>query len=360
MLDAVVPRFRKLFAIFVLTLVVGSLSLRAAPPTAPTNFAITVSGLNVFLSWTASANNPTSYVIQGGFAPGQTAVTVPVSASVTSLGASAGPGTYYVRVVAVNSEGSSPPSNEVAVTLTSGCAPPSAPLNFRAMMRGTEAYLFWRRPVVGAVNSYTLQAGFAPGQTIAEIPVGGTAINAVVASGAYYGRVIATGGCGGSPVSNEIPVVFPSNSVRAADPAPGTLLGLPEIRGLLTRIHNENPGLLAQSCPDPNRKYINNPWLDRMVDRLRQYDTRFGYNKKPTRGPADNGGFPVIAAGDEIVYFSGSGVAEGSRDVFAIDILFGHCGPTPELTYRDFTGQEEAIWTGLGRFTGSPNDEPPQ
>jgi hypothetical protein len=111
--------------------------------------------------------------------------------------------------------------------------------------------------------------------------------------------------------------------------------------------------LLAQSCPDPNRKYMNNAWLDRMVSRLRDYDTRFGYNKKPTRGPADNGGFPVIAAGDEITYFAGAGVAEGSHDVYVIDILFGHCGPNPELTYRDFTGQEDAIWTGLGLFTGN-------
>ena len=307
--DAVVLRYKKPFAIFVLTLVVGSLTLRAAAPTAPSNFAITVSGLNVLLSWTASANSPTSYVIQAGFAPGQTAVQVPVSASVTSLGASAGPGTYYVRVIAVNNEGSSPPSNEVVVTLTAGCAPPSAPLNFRAMMRGTEAYLFWRRPAVGAASHYVLQAGLAPGQTIAEFATPGTGLNAVVPSGTYFGRVVAASPCGGSPVSDEVPVVFPSNSVRVADPAPGTLLGLPDIQGLLVRIHNENPGLLAQSCPDPNRKYMNNPWLDRMVDRLREYDTRFGYNKKPTRGPADNGGFPVIAAGDEITYFAGAGVA---------------------------------------------------
>lgn len=353
MLDAVVPGSRKLFAIFVLTLVVGSLSLRAAPPTAPSNFAITVSGLNVSLSWTASANNPTAYVIQAGYAPGQTAVQVPVGPSTTSLSASAGPGTYYVRVVATNNEGTSPPSNEVVVTLTSGCSPPSAPLNFRAMIRGTEAFLFWRRPAAGSATNYVLQAGLAPGQTIAEFATPGTGINAVVSSGAYYGRVIATNPCGGSPVSNEIPVVFPSNSGRVADPAPSTLLGLPDIQALLVRIHSENPGLLAQSCPDPNRKYINNPWLDRMVSRLRQYDTRFGYNQKPSKGPADNGGFPVIAAGDEITYFAGSGVAEGSHDVHVIDVLFGHCGPNPELTYRDFTGQEDAIWTGLGLFTGN-------
>ena len=50
------------------------------------------------------------------------------------------------------------------------------------------------------------------------------------------------------------------------------------------------------------------------------------------------------------------GPDHGGSDVYVIDILFGHCGPNPELTYRDFTGTEEAIWTGLGRFTGSPED----
>jgi hypothetical protein len=351
MFDAHVFRPRTFFAITVLTLAVGNLSLRAAPPSAPSNLTATVNGLSVTLSWTASANSPTFYLLQAGQAPGQTFVQAQVDGSTTSITASAGPGTYYVRAIAFNNEGGSGASNEVMFTLSAGCTPPSVPLNFRAMMRGQEAYLFWRRPANGPTTHYTVQAGGAPGETILQAPTTETGINAAVSSGTYYARVAAGNQCGNSLVSNEIQVPFPSSSGRVADPAPGTLLGLPQIEQLLERIHNENPGLLAQSCPDPNRKYINNQWLDRMIDRLREYDRRFGYNKKPTRGPADNGGFPVIAAGDEITFFAGSGPAEGSRDVFAIDILFGHCGPNPSLTYRDFTGEEEAIWTSLGRFS---------
>ena len=354
MFDLHVLRSKTLFAIIVLTFAVGSLTLRAATPTAPSNLTATVSGLNVTLSWTASANSPTSYQLQAGFAPGETVVQASVSGSVTSLSASGGPGTYYVRAVAFNNESGSAPSNEVVVTLT--CAP-SAPLNFRAMMRGTEAFLFWRRPNAGPTSHYIVQAGGAPGQTILQQGTTTTGINAVVNSGTYYARVAAANPCGTSPVSNEVQVPFPSSSGRVADPDSGTLLGLPDIQELLVRIHSENPGLLAQSCPNPNSKYMNNPWLDRMIDRLREYDTRFGYNKKPTRGPADNGGLPVIAAGDEITYFAGSGTAEGSRDVFVIDILLRHCGDNPSLTYRDFTGEEEAIWTGLGRFTGDERPE---
>jgi hypothetical protein len=354
MFDAHVFRPRTLFAITVLTFAVGNLSLRAAPPSAP-NLTATVNGLSVTLSWTASANSPTFYMLQAGLAPGQTFVQARVDAPQTSITASAGPGTYFVRAIAFNNEGPSAPSNEVSFTLSAGCNPPSPPLNFRAMMRGTEAYLFWRRPASGPTTHYTVQAGGVPGETILQAPTPATGINAVVNSGTYYARVAAVNGCGTSPVSNEIQVPFPSASGRVSDPEPNTLLGLPDIQQLLVRIHNENPGLLAQSCPNPNSKYMNNPWLDRMVDRLRQYDTRFGYNKKPTRGPADNGGLPVIAAGDEITYFAGSGPAEGSRDIFVIDILFAHCstdpGNPPSLTYRDFTGQEDAIWTSLGRFS---------
>ena len=358
MFDAHVFRPRTLFAITVLTLAVGNLSLRAAPPTAPSNLTATVNGLSVTLSWTASANSPTFYILQAGLAPGQTFVQAQVSGSTTSITASAGPGTYYVRAIAFNNDGGSAPSNEVVFTLNAGCTAPSPPLNFRAMMRGTEAYLFWRRPANGPVTQYLVQAGGAPGQTGLQQPLGTTAINAAVNSGTYYARVAAVNQCGTSPVSNEIQVAFPSTSGRVADPEPGTLLGLPDIQQLIERIHNENPGLLAQSCPNPNSKYINNPWLDRIVDRLRQYDRRFGYNGKPTRGPADNGGLPVIAAGDEITYFSGSGPAQGSRNVHVIDILFGHCGDRPELTYRDFTGEEEAFWSDAGRgFTADLQDQ---
>ena len=110
------------------------------------------------------------------------------------------------------------------------------------------------------------------------------------------------------------------------------------------------PELLAQSCPG-GVKYRNNPWLDYIVDRLRTVlDTRWGYNKKPTRTPADNGGLPVIAAGDEVAYHYGAGADEGSADVYLIDILEGHCGPTPRVTYRVFTGEEPGVWTGVERF----------
>ncbi len=99
-------------------------------------------------------------------------------------------------------------------------------------------------------------------------------------------------------------------------------------------------------------RYENNPWQDRIVDRLRQYDTHFGYNAKPTRTPADNNGFPVIAAGDEISFFAGSGNGEGSANVYTFDILSDHCGTNPQQDVFRNIAPEPSIWTGAGRFPG--------
>ncbi len=138
---------------------------------------------------------------------------------------------------------------------------------------------------------------------------------------------------------------------RTPDPVGGARLPLPNVRAFVEQLSAARPELIGQSCPgDPRVKYRNNPWLDYIIDELRKQDTRWGYNAKPTRGPSDNGGQPVIAAGDEIAYNYGAGPDEGSRNVYLIDILAGHCGPTPSVTWRDFTGEEPGVWTGLGRF----------
>ena len=136
---------------------------------------------------------------------------------------------------------------------------------------------------------------------------------------------------------------------RTGDPAPGQRLSLPDVRGFIQEANARRPELLAQSCPG-GVKYANNPWLDYIVDQLRTLDTRWGYNAKPTRTAADNGGRPVVSAGDEIAYHYGAGPDQGSPDVYLIDILESHCTSSPRLTYRVFTGEEPGIWTGAGRF----------
>lgn len=140
----------------------------------------------------------------------------------------------------------------------------------------------------------------------------------------------------------------PPAGPRPADPPAGTRLPLPDARPYIAQAQARLATL--PSCPN-GRKYENNPWQDALVDSLRAVDARWGYNGKPTRTAADNGGFPVIAAGDELAYHYGAGASLGSRDVYLIDALASHCGDNPSTTYRDFTGEEPGFWTGAGRFS---------
>jgi hypothetical protein len=135
----------------------------------------------------------------------------------------------------------------------------------------------------------------------------------------------------------------PSNLPRTPDPPAGSRLPLPDMRGVLAQFADA-----SDSCPR-GLKYINNPWQDRVIDAFRQVDSRWGYNGKPTRTAADNGGVPVVAAGDEAAYHWGPGNDQGSFDVHLVDMLESHCG-SPRLTWRVFTGEEPGFWSGAGRF----------
>ena len=144
--------------------------------------------------------------------------------------------------------------------------------------------------------------------------------------------------------SNPSPA--PGNLPRTADPPAGQRLPLPNRQDVLSRFTDTRE---ARSCPR-GIKYVNDPWQDEVIDAFRQTDSRWGYNGKPNRTAADNGGVPVIAAGDEAAYHYGSGPDQDSRDVHLVDMLIGHCGPGSSLTWRVFTGEEPGFWTGAGRF----------
>jgi len=132
---------------------------------------------------------------------------------------------------------------------------------------------------------------------------------------------------------------------RTPDPAAGRKLPLPDRRDILFSRFTDT----RDSCPR-GLKYINNPWQDRVIDAFRQTDSRWGYNAKPNRSASDNGGVPVVAAGDEAAYNRGTGADEGTTDVELVDMLVQHCGSSPSLGWRVFTGEEPGRWTGARRF----------
>lgn len=335
----------------------------AAVPAAPSGLTYYVNGSSVSLLWTAPAANFTQYVLEAGAAPGQTFFQFATSTLAnpgllterisTFSTAGVGNGVYYVRVRGANGEGVGPASAEVAVPITGACQAAAAPTDLTAIVRGSTAWIQWQLGSGGLQSSFILVARATPtGAPVAVFPTTQFFLNVGgIPPGTYYVSVVSVGRCGPmSAESSQVVVTAPGNSpATTPNPVGGGRLALPYIYDQVVAFTNANPGLLQASCPNPSSKYTRNPYIDGLVDYLRTIDRRFGYNSKPTRGPADNGGQPVVIAGDEVAYHYGADAPEGSANTYLIDVISGHCG-TPSLTYRNFTFGEYGRWTGAGRF----------
>lgn len=131
---------------------------------------------------------------------------------------------------------------------------------------------------------------------------------------------------------------------RTPDPQGGRL-PLPNYgAGVVQAVASANPGLLSNSCQEHGGSW---QFLDLVVDTLRTYDTRWGYNGK--RGNAND---PSL---DVVTYHHGPGPDAGSTEVYIIDVVGGHCGSNPSATWIDVTDvtySSGAIgrWISRGRF----------
>jgi len=106
----------------------------------------------------------------------------------------------------------------------------------------------------------------------------------------------------------------------------------------------QHTSALRNSCQEHGGSW---EFMDGLVDRLRQFDSRWGYNWK--RG---NVGDPSL---DVITYNYGAGRDEGTTNVYIMDVIGGHCGSNPGPTWIDQTdatarGGGIGRWTGRGRF----------
>jgi hypothetical protein len=124
-------------------------------------------------------------------------------------------------------------------------------------------------------------------------------------------------------------------------PAGGALPGMFHI---VQAVAAASPGALQNSCQSHGGSW---QFMDQVVDTLRTYDSRFGYNGKR--------GNPNDPSHDAIAYNYGSGPDQNSTDVYIIDIVGGHCGPSPSPSWGDVTqvtldSGNIGRWISRGRF----------
>jgi hypothetical protein len=131
---------------------------------------------------------------------------------------------------------------------------------------------------------------------------------------------------------------------RTPDPTGGRL-PLPSYGwSVVQAVANTYRSDLQNSCQDSGGSWA---FMDRVVDTLRTYDTRWGYNGK--RGNTND------PSKDVVDYHYSAGRDEGSTDVYIIDIIGGHCGATPSAGWSDVTdvtinSGTIGKWTARGRF----------
>ena len=198
------------------TLVLALLSvsvIAAVAPGPPLNLAATVNGNTVTLTWAAPTTGgaPSSYLLDAALsANGPSIASFPVTA--TTLTVTGVPtGIYFVRVSAVNSDGTSPVSNEVTVVVGNCTTVPNPPTNLASTVVGTFVTLSWTTPTGQCpITGYSVQAGSGAGLSdIAVINTPLPGLSATAPPGTYFVRVVALNALGASAASNEVVVTTP-------------------------------------------------------------------------------------------------------------------------------------------------------
>jgi hypothetical protein len=188
---------------------------------APTNFRSTVNGSTVRLEWDmAPGAGVTNFRIVAGLEPipvGRfrvdiAALTTPSAATILEV-TNVPPGTYYVSVSGMGSDGiPGPRSNEIAVTVGVSAPPsglPGQPTGLNRSVTGSQVVLSWVAGGGGPASSYVVEAGSGPGASdIIVFDTGNPApgLVAFAPNGVYYVRVRGANAAGRGPASLETTV----------------------------------------------------------------------------------------------------------------------------------------------------------
>jgi hypothetical protein len=200
-------------------------------PGAPGSLVATSTGSSVTLTWTAptSGDPVLAYTIEAGSSSGAANLaSFSTGNSATTFSATGvGSGSYYVRVRATNTAGTSAPSNEALLVV--GCSLPGAPSGLREVSNsGGTVVLSWTA-ASGSPTSYIVQAGSTFGAAnLANSDLGSAATTLTatgVGPGQYYVRVRAKNACGTGNPSNEL-------LLGVARIVPPTITVISPVRGL--------------------------------------------------------------------------------------------------------------------------------
>lgn len=194
----------------------------ATPPGAPFSLSATATGGTVQITWSAptSGGAATSYVLEAGLSPGATVGTLPVATTSVSV-PGVGPGTYYLRVRAVNGFGTGPASAEFTLVVgNGGSATPNPPTNLVAWMSGGRLTMTWTAPATGQTpTGYVLEAGASVNSAnLAVVDLGTRSFTFdPIPSGFFFVRVRAKAG---NLVSAPTPDVMVNVGNVPAPPSP--------------------------------------------------------------------------------------------------------------------------------------------
>lgn len=197
-------------------------------PVPPSNLRALSAAGSVQLSWDPANSGPVPerYVVSYGPAQGRYTSARGVSHPETSLTISGlAFGRYYASVVATTGGGAliSPPSNEVAFDISSTTSQVlNPPNNLVAAAAGRTVTVSWRPPSDGLVPaSYRLEAGFAPGQVAASLPISHPQTTVTVpgvGDGRYFLRVRALAANLLSLPSSEVVIDVPGGIATPSEP----------------------------------------------------------------------------------------------------------------------------------------------
>ena len=217
----------------------SSRSLHESPliaPCSPRELFSSVTGTTVTLTWGTPCPSipPSSYLLEVGSSPGATDIlsqfdTHGLTRGITINGVP--PGTYYVRVRATNSLGSSPPSNEVIVVVPSPTpctGAPGVPTQLAGSVVGSTVTLTWKAPVNGCpVDRYRIDVGSDSGRSDVASIVTGNANTSFTATavlpGTYYIEVRAGNASSVGAASDSVVVTVSGPPVNLSGVWAGTM-----------------------------------------------------------------------------------------------------------------------------------------